>query len=110
MPQPTTTAQKPPEAASTRREPETAGERQIARAEHLERENARLLKAVDANRKYLRLMDENDELTKAESAWLRDFYPQKAKGDKRSDDELDATRKVREAARKGEGYSQDFPL
>ena len=79
----------------------TVTERQIQRANHLERERAKLQEAVDKNRQYLRLMGDNDELSDAEKAWLDSFYPEKEKGERRSDEDIVATRDIREAARKG---------
>lgn len=74
--------------------------KQIGRAMDLEYDRAVLGEKITANRTYLRLMAENDELTEAQEDWLDDFYPQKEKGESRSDDEIDATRKAKEIARK----------
>lgn len=81
--------------------PQSAAERQIARAKSLEKERAELMERIAANRDYLRLMDKNDELTDAQGEWLDTFYPQKEKGEQRSKEDIEATRKVREEARKG---------
>lgn len=87
----------PQPAANT----QSSAQRQIARAADLERKRAEIMKQVEANRKYLRLMDENDELTDQESEWLEVFYPLKEKGETRSKTEVEATRKLREQAREG---------
>lgn len=77
----------------------TPGERQILRAHVLEAERSELMGRIDANRKYLRLMAQNEELTEAEVTFLDTFYPEKEKGERRSEDQIEATRKAREAAR-----------
>ena len=79
---------------------DSAGGRQIERAMQLERDRASLLKRIDDNRKYLRLMDRNEELTTEQTEWLDRFYPEKEKGERRSKEEVEATRRAREAARK----------
>jgi hypothetical protein len=81
---------------------QTPAQRQIARAKTLERDRAALATKVSANRDYLRLMAANDELNAAEAKWLAAFYPEKEKGERRSAEEVEETRKVKEAARKGE--------
>ena len=89
---------------------QTPAQRQIHRAMTLERERAELQERIGKNRDYLRLMDANEELSTTakvpgtdltESQWLAAFYPEKEKGERRSADEIEATRKVKEAARKG---------
>lgn len=77
----------------------TSAEKQVYRAQRLEAERAEVMKRIAANREYLRLMDDNEELTDAEADWLADFYPEKEKGQQRSDDEIERTRKVKAAAR-----------
>lgn len=77
----------------------TSAQKQVARARTLERERADVMKRISANREYLRLMEENEELTDDEGDWLDDFYPQKEKGQSRSDDEIERTRKAKAAAR-----------
>lgn len=77
----------------------TTGQKQIARALALESERGAIMKKIAANRTYLRLMEENEELTDAEADWLDDFYPQKEKGQQRSEDEIERTRKAKAAAR-----------
>lgn len=74
--------------------------RQIKRAMKLEKEISALRKSVNDNRDYLRLMDRNEELTEDQSEFLDTFYPEKEKGERRSAEEVEATRKAREAARK----------
>lgn len=81
-------------------EGDTSGARQVARAVALEAERAKNMKAVDSNRKYLRLMDDNGELSDDQAAFIDTFYPEKEMGEQRSQDEIDATRRAREAARK----------
>lgn len=77
----------------------TSAEKQVARAVRLERERSVTMKKIAANREYLRLMEENEELNDDEADWLDDFYPQKEKGQQRSDDEIERTRKAKAAAR-----------
>lgn len=84
---------------STPTEKRSSAQKQILRAVRLEGERADVLKRVAANREYLRLMDENEELEDDEADWLEDFYPSKEKGAQRSNDEIERTRKVRAAAR-----------
>ena len=79
---------------------QSPAERQIARAKTLEKQRAELMKKISDNREYLRLMDRNDELTDTQAEWLDVFYPEKEKGERRSKEEVEATRKAREAARK----------
>jgi hypothetical protein len=78
----------------------TSAEKQILRAAHLERERASLMKQIASNREYLRLMADNDELSNEQEDWLGDFYPEKEKGQTRTSDEVEATRKAKAAARK----------
>lgn len=104
-------APKPPEAekvlhadllkriADTPAGERTSGEKQIHRASVLEAERAEVMKRIAANREYLRLMEENEELEDDEADWLADFYPEKEKGQQRSEDEIERTRKVKAAAR-----------
>lgn len=87
---------------------QTAAERQIQRAKDLEKERYELGKRINSNREYLRLMDANEELqgqtvlngeTVEMGEWLDVFYPQKERGQKRSKDEIEATRKAKQEAR-----------
>lgn len=80
--------------------PATAAERQIARAKELEAERATLMDKIGKNRDYLRLMEANDELTPEQGVWLETFYPTKERGEKRSKEDIEATRKARQEARK----------
>ena len=80
-------------------EKRTSAQKQIARAIRLERERSETMKKIAANREYLRLMEENEELADDEADWLDDFYPQKEKGQQRSEDEIERTRKAKAAAR-----------
>lgn len=75
-------------------------ERQIERAKELERRRSDLMKEVAANREFLRLLADNGELSDTQVDWVDTFYPQKEKGEQRSKDEIEATRKAREDARK----------
>lgn len=79
--------------------PLSSVEKQIFRAETFEAERSEVMKRIAANREYLRLMDENDELGDDEQAWLDDFYPQKEKGSSRTEAEIERTRKAKQAAR-----------
>lgn len=78
----------------------SAAQRQILRAHNLEKERAELQTKIGKNRDYLRLMDAGEELDTEQAAWLVTFYPEKEKGERRSAEEIEATRKAREAARK----------
>jgi hypothetical protein len=80
--------------------PQTDAEKQIERALHLERERADLMNRIGKNREYLRLMDANDALTDAQGEWLDKFYPLKEKGERRSQEDILATREAKMAARK----------
>lgn len=80
----------------------TAAQRQIERAKALEKERSELQERITKNRDYLRLMDANEELTEEQGQWLDAFYPVKEKGERRSKDEIEATRKAKEEARKAE--------
>jgi hypothetical protein len=114
MPQPTTppapTNSKPVEAPSphagllatienTDTADRSSAQKQIARALRLEQERSETMKKIAANREYLRLMEENEELEDDEADWLDDFYPQKEKGQQRSEDEIERTRKAKAVAR-----------
>lgn len=90
MPQPTTTTTTPT----------TAAERQIARARQLERERSAVMSKISKNREYLRLMADNDELSAEQKRWLAVFYPDKERGEQRSKEQIEATRKAKEAARR----------
>lgn len=85
---------------STSSAPVSAGARQIERAKQLEKERGVLQGKIAKNREYLRLMADNDELSAAEKKFVEVFYPEKEKGERRSDEEIEATKKAREAARK----------
>lgn len=74
-------------------------EKQVMRALSLEQERGAIMKKIAANRTYLRLMEENEELTDEQADWLDDFYPQKEKGQTRSEDDIERTRKAKAAAR-----------
>jgi hypothetical protein len=87
-----------PVAPETPAAEQTEAERQIARAKSLEKERAALIKRIASNREFLRLMDENEALTKEQGEWLDLFYPLKEKGERRSKDDIDATREAKKAA------------
>lgn len=77
----------------------TGADRQIARAKTLEKQRADLQKLITSNRDLLRLLDANEELTEAQGAWLDKFYPLKEKGERRSKEDIEATRKLKTEAR-----------
>jgi hypothetical protein len=81
--------------------PGSSAARQVERAKQLERDRDKLMKQIAANRTYLRLMAQNDELTNDQEDWLEDFYPTKEKGEQRSAEEIEATRRAKAAARDG---------
>lgn len=80
-------------------EDRSPGERQFIRANLLEQERTRIMKQISSNREYLRLMDANEELSPELGEWLEDFYPLKERGEQRSEDEIERTRKAKAAAR-----------
>lgn len=82
--------------------PQTSADKQIVRANALERERADVMKRIASNREYLRLMADNDELTDEQEDWLEAFYPLKEKGERRSEEDIERTRKAKEAARKAD--------
>jgi len=75
----------------------------IALAKRLERERAEKMKQIDDVRVMLRRFDRLGGLTEEQGAWLDTFFPEKEKGQRRSADAIEATRKAREAARKDTG-------
>lgn len=80
-------------------EGDNAGARQIARAIELEREITRLRARVNSNRTYLRLMNDNNELTDDQSEFVDVFYAEKERGERRTDEEAEATQRARRLAR-----------
>lgn len=72
----------------------------ITQAMALERERAGVMEKVGANRTELRLIDKQGNLSDEQGEWLDTWYPEKEKGERRSKDDIEATRKAREAARK----------
>lgn len=84
---------------------ETPAERQVVRAVKLEVQRAELMKKIADNRDYLRLMDRNEELSEDQAEFLDTFYPEKERGERRSKEDIEATRRAREAARKDNGNS-----
>lgn len=90
-----------PSAVQTN-EATTMAEQQIERAKKLERERSELMERIGKNREFLRLMAANGVLNAEQKKWLAVFYPDKEKNTRRSKEEIEATRKAREAARKQE--------
>ena len=74
--------------------------RKIQQAKSLEKRRAELQDEISANRRQLRDMDKTGDLTAEQANWLEDFYPTKERGASRSKDDITATRKAKEAARK----------
>jgi len=72
----------------------------IARAIKLEQDRARIMEQVGANRRSLRDLDAQDALDDEQAAFLDTWYPEKERGERRSKDDIEATRRAREAARK----------
>lgn len=72
----------------------------IEQAQALEAERAEVMERVTANRTELRLIDKQGNLSEEQGKWLDTFYPEKEKGERRSKEDIEATRKAREAARK----------
>ncbi|MDE2101949.1 MAG: hypothetical protein KGL39_32180 [Patescibacteria group bacterium] len=72
----------------------------VAQAKDLERERAALMEKIGANRNLLRQLHKVDALDDEMKRFVEQFYPEKEKGSNRSKDEIEATRKLREAARK----------
>jgi hypothetical protein len=68
---------------------------QIDRAKTLEKERAELQGRIGKNREFLRLMDENEALNDEQAEWLDTFYPSKEKGERRSKEDILATRKAK---------------
>ena len=81
---------------------QTMAERQIARAHALERQRKELQDVIAANRDLLRLMAKGGELNAAQQKWLKTFYPEKEKNQRRSEEELEATRQAKLAALKSQ--------
>lgn len=78
---------------------ESEAEKQIRRAKELEKDRAAVMEKITDNRNYLRLMDKNDALTDEQGEWLDKFYPSKEKGERRSEDDVKATREAKLEAR-----------
>lgn len=75
-------------------------EAQISRAATLEKERADLMERIGKNRDFLRLLGDNEALTDVQRTWVDTFYPEKEKGERRSAEDIEATRKLRESVRK----------
>lgn len=73
----------------------------VAQAKELEHTRGVLMEKIGANRLLLRNLRKAGALTEDFERFVEDFYPEKEKGTKRSDQEIEATRRAREAARKG---------
>ncbi len=73
--------------------------RKIAQAKTLEKQRGELQEKIGANRRQLRDMAATGDLTTEQVAWLDAFYPEKERGERRSKDEIERTRKLREEAR-----------
>jgi hypothetical protein len=73
---------------------------QIKRAIDLEREMAEVRVRVNDNRDYLRLMKKNKAVTEAQGDFIDTWFPEKERGERRDKDEIEATRKLREVARR----------
>lgn len=71
---------------------------QFMRACNLEHQKAEVGKQINANRQFLRIMDDTDTLNDDLSEWLETFYATKNDGENRSKDEVQVTRKNHEAA------------
>lgn len=93
-----TTAPAPKEAV--KHEPGSPGWL-IDQAKTLEKERGTLMERIGANRGLLRSLHKVGALNETQRKFVETFYPEKEKGSTRSDDEIEATRKAREAARKG---------
>lgn len=107
-PAPAKPAEKPAEAPlhkavtsalAKKAEDRTMAERQIVRAHALEKQRGEHMEKIAANRTFLRMMGQTEELTDEQTDWLETFYPEKEKGERRSAEQIEATRKAREAAR-----------
>lgn len=75
-------------------------QRRIHQAQELERERKDVQDRIGVNRTQLRQMRDADELPADLVKWVDTWYPEKEKGTTREKDEIEATRKLREAARK----------
>lgn len=80
--------------------------RQIERAKTLERERSEKLAEIATNREFLRLLAKSGEMSDSEQDWLEDFYPEKEKGESRTEEEQQATRDAKEAARTGKTVAE----
>lgn len=73
----------------------------IEQAKKLEKERGEIMERIGANRAFLRNLHKMGGLDASQRKFVQTFYPEKEKGSTRSEDEIEATRKAREAARKG---------
>lgn len=78
---------------------------QVKRAVALEAQRAALAEKIAKNRTYLRLMDENEELNEDQQEFADVFYREKASGERSSAEEIKATKRAREAARRSNSKS-----
>lgn len=72
----------------------------IEQAEDLIRQQGKLNEKIVAVRQQLRTLDKLDGLDEKQQEWLDTVFPYKAKGERRDKDEIEATRKAREAIRR----------
>lgn len=75
----------------------------VSEAMELERELDGVRKHIESNRDQVRgaLSTLGDKVPQEIADWAFDFYPAKAKGERRSEDDIKATRAAKKAARKG---------
>lgn len=71
-----------------------------ALAVKLEQQSATLQKQISANRSQLRNLVAMGACTAEQRRWVQVFYPEKQRGERRSAEDVEATRKARLAARK----------
>jgi len=68
-------------------------------AKELEYRRAALVKEIQNNRVFLRMLDTAGALDEVEGAWLDVFYAQKKKGVPKTDEQAAATKALKKAAR-----------
>ena len=85
----------------------------IHAAKELEYQRGQLVKEIQNNRVFLRMLDTAGALDENEGAWLDVFYAQKKKGVPRTDEQTAATKALRKVAReeiaaeRGEEVAED---
>ena len=82
---------------------DTLAANEIRGAIQLEKRRSDLMKEIQDNRELLRLLDRRGTLDDDQAEFLDIFYPEKERGSRRQKDDIEATRKAREAARKTGG-------